>query len=135
LKTTITKFNPEKLPTDAHRFMLICGARTNLSSRSHAIENRNPLRRTAMAKYLLEVSYLPDGVKGILKEGGSRRREVVGAAIKEHGGKLEAFYFAFGKYDAYLIVDVPDPVRATSNSPSRMRPRISIRWRHPPSRP
>ena len=26
-----------------------------------------------MAKYLLEVSYTSDGVKGVIKEGGSRR--------------------------------------------------------------
>ena len=63
-----------------------------------------------MPKYLLEVSYLPEGAKGILKDGGSKRRQVVEAAIKGNGGKLEAFYFAFGKNDAYLIVDAPDHV-------------------------
>jgi len=63
-----------------------------------------------MAKYLWEVSYGPEGAKGILKDGGTKRREVVGAAIKAQGGKLEAFYFAFGKSDAYLIADVPDHV-------------------------
>jgi uncharacterized protein with GYD domain len=33
---------------------------------------------------------------------------VVEAAILAGGGKLDAFYFAFGKNDAYLIVDVKD---------------------------
>ncbi len=69
-----------------------------------------------MAKYLLEVSYLPEGAKGILKEGGSKRRQVVEAAINANGGKLEAFYFAFGKTDAYLIVDVPDHVSAAASA-------------------
>jgi len=63
-----------------------------------------------MAKYLWEVSYRPEGAKGILKDGGTKRRQVVEAAIKAHGGKLGAFYFAFGKNDAYLIADVPDHV-------------------------
>jgi uncharacterized protein with GYD domain len=63
-----------------------------------------------MAKYLLEVSYGPEGAKGILKDGGTKRRQVVEAATKANGGKLETFYFAFGKNDAYVIVDVPDPV-------------------------
>jgi len=63
-----------------------------------------------MAKYLWEVSYRPEGAKGILKDGGTKRRQVVEAAIKAHGGKLEAFYFAFGKSDSYLIADVPDHV-------------------------
>ena len=35
---------------------------------------------------------------------------MVEAAIKANGGKLEAFYFAFGKNDAYLIVDAPDHI-------------------------
>ncbi|MGB6431611.1 MAG: GYD domain-containing protein [Candidatus Acidiferrales bacterium] len=61
-----------------------------------------------MPKYLLEVSYSQEGAKGILKDGGTKRRQVVEAAIGASGGKLEAFYFAFGKNDAYLIVDVKD---------------------------
>jgi uncharacterized protein with GYD domain len=69
-----------------------------------------------MAKYLLEASYPPEGVKGILKDGGSKRRQVVEAAVKANGGKLEAFYFAFGKSDAYLIVDMPDHVSAVATT-------------------
>ena len=63
-----------------------------------------------MVKYLLEVSYSPEGAKGILKDGGTKRRQVIETAIKANGGKLEAFYFAFGKRDAYLIAEAPDPV-------------------------
>ena len=63
-----------------------------------------------MAKYLWEVSYGPEGARGILKDGGTKRRQVVEAAIKAQGGKLEAFYFAFGESDAFLIADVPDHV-------------------------
>jgi len=48
--------------------------------------------------------------KGFLKDGGTKRRQVVEAAIKANGGKLEVFYLAFGKNDAYLIADVPDHV-------------------------
>ena len=43
-----------------------------------------------------------------MKEGGSGRRAAVQKALDGVGGKLEAFYFAFGKDDAYVIVDVPD---------------------------
>lgn len=63
-----------------------------------------------MAKYLWEVSYRPEGAKGILKDGGTKRRQVIESAIKAHGGRLESFYFAFGKNDAYLIAEVPDQV-------------------------
>jgi uncharacterized protein with GYD domain len=61
-----------------------------------------------MAKYLWEVSYSPEGAKGLLKDGGSKRRAAAEQAIKQVGGKLEAFYFAFGKHDAYVIADIPD---------------------------
>jgi uncharacterized protein with GYD domain len=61
-----------------------------------------------MAKYLLEASYTSEGAKGLLKDGGSKRRQAAEQAIKSAGGKLEAFYFAFGDSDAYVIVDAPD---------------------------
>jgi uncharacterized protein with GYD domain len=61
-----------------------------------------------MAKYLLEVSYTAEGAKGLLKEGGSKRRQVAEQAIKSAGGTMEAFYFAFGGNDAVLIIDAPD---------------------------
>jgi uncharacterized protein with GYD domain len=61
-----------------------------------------------MAKYLIQVKYTAEGAKGLLKEGGTKRVQVVSEGIKKAGGKIEAFYFAFGKSDAFLIVDVPD---------------------------
>jgi uncharacterized protein with GYD domain len=61
-----------------------------------------------MAKYLIEASYTSEGAKGILKDGGSKRRTAAEQAIKNGGGKLEAFYFAFGSNDAYVILDAPD---------------------------
>ena len=61
-----------------------------------------------MAKYLLQVSYTSDGVKGLLKDGGSKRRHTAEQAIASAGGKLDAFYFAFGDPDAFVVVDAPD---------------------------
>ncbi len=63
-----------------------------------------------MPKYLLEASYVGDGIKGLLKEGGSARRNAAATAIKSVGGTIEAFYFAFGDRDAYVIADIPDNV-------------------------
>ena len=67
-----------------------------------------------MAKYLYQVSYVGEGIKGLVKEGGSSRRDVAKKAVKSLGGKVEAFYFAFGDFDAYMIVDMPDHASATS---------------------
>ena len=69
-----------------------------------------------MPKYLLESSYSSEGAKGLLKDGGSKRRAAAEQTVKQVGGKLEAFYFAFGKHDAYIIVDVPDNVSAAAAS-------------------
>jgi uncharacterized protein with GYD domain len=61
-----------------------------------------------MPKYLLKVSYTAEGVKGVLKDGGTKRRQAAEAAVKSTGGSLEAMYFAFGEDDVYCIVDSPD---------------------------
>jgi uncharacterized protein with GYD domain len=61
-----------------------------------------------MPKFLLEASYTTEGVKGLLKEGGTSRRDAVKKAYKSMGAKLEAFYFGFGEVDVYAIADVPD---------------------------
>src|SRR5262249_32794287 len=71
-------------------------------------------RRNAMAKYLLEACYTSDGAKGLLKDGGSKRRAAADAAIKSVGGHMEAFYYAFGDADAILILDAPDNATVTA---------------------
>lgn len=67
-----------------------------------------------MAKYLFQATYTADGAKGLLAEGGSKRRDTATKAIKAAGGKVEAFYFTFGKSDAIVIVDLPDNVDAAA---------------------
>ncbi len=67
-----------------------------------------------MARYMWKVSYSTTGMQGILKEGGTSRRALVEQVTKEMGGNLEAFYFAFGGADAYVIAELPDNVTAAS---------------------
>ena len=70
-----------------------------------------------MAKYLIQGNYVGEGVKGLLSEGGSSRREAVSKFLESvGGGKLEAFYYAFGKTDVYVIADLPDHASATAAS-------------------
>jgi len=69
-----------------------------------------------MPKYLIQATYMAEGTKGLLAEGGTKRRDAAAKAIKAAGGKLEAFYFAFGKSDAIVIVDLPDNVSAAAAS-------------------
>jgi uncharacterized protein with GYD domain len=61
-----------------------------------------------MSKYLIEASYTADGVKGLLKEGGSARRAAVERLVKAAGGTIESYYFVFGEDDVIVVADVPD---------------------------
>jgi len=54
-----------------------------------------------MPKYLLEVNYTLDGLKGVVAKGGSARKAAASAAAKSVGGKVDSFYFAFGGTDVF----------------------------------
>jgi uncharacterized protein with GYD domain len=69
---------------------------------------------TAMPKYLVIASYTNDGIKGVLKTGGTARTKAVKDAVEALGGSLESFYFAFGKDDAYVTIDLPDDASAAA---------------------
>ena len=69
-----------------------------------------------MAKYLLRASYTAEGARGLLKDGGTKRKAMAEAATKAIGGSMESFYYAFGESDAIVIADVPDAVAATALS-------------------
>jgi uncharacterized protein with GYD domain len=67
-------------------------------------------------KYLWQVSYSQQAAKGLLEEGGSSRRETVAGLLRDQGGSLEAFYFAFGDTDVYVIATLPDDPTAAALS-------------------
>jgi uncharacterized protein with GYD domain len=95
-----------------------------------------------MAMYLIKGKYTDRGTKGLVHEGGSKRRQAmistiegqrdkleafyyafgdvdykgVSSTIEGLGGKIEAFYYAFGDVDIYMIVELPDPIAAVALS-------------------
>ena len=69
-----------------------------------------------MSKYFFQASCVGDGLKGLLKEGGSKRRETVANLIAGMGGTLESFYYAFGEDDVVGMVDMPDNVSVAAIS-------------------
>ncbi len=95
-----------------------------------------------MAKYLIKGKYTDRGAKGLVHEGGSKRRQAMtftiegqqdnleafyyacgdvdykgaSSTIEGLGGKIEAFYYAFGDVDIYMIVDLPDTTAALAFS-------------------
>ena len=69
-----------------------------------------------MPLYLWEANYTAEGTKGLLKEGGTKRRAAVQQAVEKAGGKLHAFYYAFGKTDVFGIAEFPDHATAAAVS-------------------
>lgn len=67
-----------------------------------------------MARYLLKVRYTQSGLQGLLKDGGTGRRNAVEKLLQSVGGHLESMYFAFGDDDVFVIADVPDNVTAAA---------------------
>ncbi len=69
-----------------------------------------------MPKYLFHGNYTIDGLKGVLKEGGTGRSIAVAKLAQSLGGTLESFHFAFGGDDYFIIVNLPDNNAATAVS-------------------
>jgi uncharacterized protein with GYD domain len=69
-----------------------------------------------MAKYMAKASYTAEGTRGLLKDGGSARVASVTKVVEKLGGKVEAFYFAYGPADAIVVVDMPDDAAALALS-------------------
>lgn len=66
-----------------------------------------------MPHYLLQVAYTPESWATQAKNPGNRR-EAVRPAVEKLGGKIEGFWYAFGKYDVVAIVDMPNNVAAAA---------------------
>ena len=67
-----------------------------------------------MPKYLLEASYTTEGLRGLQSDSASGRRADVQSAVKALGGTVEVFYYAFGRDDVIIILDLPDNVAAAA---------------------
>jgi uncharacterized protein with GYD domain len=67
-----------------------------------------------MPKYLFKVKLTVDGLKGLLEEGGTARREVVERLVQSMGGRLESAYWALGEEDFYLTADLPGNTSAAA---------------------
>jgi uncharacterized protein with GYD domain len=67
-----------------------------------------------MPKYLLEVRYTHEGLKGVVAKGGSARVKAATTGIESAGGTVESFHFAFGDNDAYVVADFPDNASAAA---------------------
>ena len=67
-----------------------------------------------MPKYLVSANYVGEGIKGLLKDGGSARQAAVEKLVGSLGGSVESMYYAFGETDVYVIADMPDNASMTA---------------------
>jgi uncharacterized protein with GYD domain len=55
-------------------------------------------------------------VRAVAERGGTARRDATAHTLESLGGRLEAFYFAYGDTDVYIIGELPDEAAAVSAS-------------------
>lgn len=67
-----------------------------------------------MPKYLFEVNYTPEGLRGLKEAGAASRVGVVNEMCSGLGGSLDSFHFAFGTVDAFVVCDLPDDEAAAA---------------------
>src|ERR1700730_5431922 len=81
----------------AEKYGSLCNAqrRGRAEERKRREEKRSKDERWRwwMPKYLIKASYTAEGAKGLLKDGGSKRREGAEQGLKSAGGKAEDFQF------------------------------------------
>jgi uncharacterized protein with GYD domain len=69
-----------------------------------------------MPKYLGKVKYTSDGLKGLRATGAASRADFGRGLIEALGGSVEAYYFAFGEWDLYTVMDLPNDESAAAIS-------------------
>ncbi|MYD50573.1 MAG: GYD domain-containing protein [Dehalococcoidia bacterium] len=69
-----------------------------------------------MPKYLFQASYTQEGLRGLMDDGATGRKEMAEDLVASLGGSIEAFYYAFGDSDLYVIADLPDDASAAAAS-------------------
>jgi uncharacterized protein with GYD domain len=61
---------------------------------------------------MTHATYSPAGIKGLSQDGGTKRKAAVKQMVEAAGGKLHAFYFAYGDSDVVIIAEYPDNATA-----------------------
>ena len=68
-----------------------------------------------MAHYLIQASYTSGAISDLVKNS-QNRADAIRPVIEKAGGRLEAFYYAFGDYDIVAIFEMPDNAGAAAIS-------------------
>lgn len=66
-----------------------------------------------MPRYMIQASYNSQGITDLVRNP-QDRAEAVRPVIEGLGGRMEAFYYAFGDYDVVVIAELPDNASAAA---------------------
>ena len=69
----------------------------------------NQEKEAAMPLYMYQASYTSDAWKAQIQNP-QNRAEQIRQMVEANGGKLLGFYYAFGEYDAVVIMEAPNNV-------------------------
>src|SRR5438093_7264544 len=72
-------------------------------------------RRSAMAHYLVQASYTPEGWASLVKNP-QNRGDAVRPVVERLGGSIDTVFWAFGDYDIVALVQMPNNVSAAAFS-------------------
>jgi uncharacterized protein with GYD domain len=67
-------------------------------------------------RYLWQASYTSAGLEGLLRDGCTKRRQIVQRLVESFGGRLELFDYALGNDDAFIVAQLPNAVSAIAVS-------------------
>jgi uncharacterized protein with GYD domain len=62
-----------------------------------------------MSLYLMRFSYTPETWSRLIQNP-EDRRDAARAYIEQVGGNLQHFWYGFGEYDAYAVLEAPDNI-------------------------
>jgi uncharacterized protein with GYD domain len=68
-----------------------------------------------MALAMIQFCYKSETVGNLIKNPEDRSK-AVGKLVEQLGGKMVGFYYSFGEYDGFLLVDMPDNVSIAATS-------------------
>jgi len=68
-----------------------------------------------MGRYLIQAAYTPEAWATLVAHPQDRSKPVE-LMVERVGGRLEAFYLAFGDYDVVSIAELPDDITAAALS-------------------
>jgi uncharacterized protein with GYD domain len=68
-----------------------------------------------MPFYLMRFSYTPEAWARLITQP-EDRREVARAVVEKLGGTLHGFWYGFGEYDGFVLIEAPNNISAAALS-------------------